>query len=503
MSIDKGVSTLTVPADSFYLPVVRNYVGQVARSMGFSEKDIYAISLATAEACANVIQHAYLPGEEATFDVICEVYSLGLKVIIRDRGLPFSVEQVKKFSIDDVLEGKSPSGLGLFLMEKNADGISFHNLGLDGKEVHLVKFIHRRRIEDYFDKSKLNIYEQPKSDRKKPIEKIACRIELMKPSQAIEISQCAYRTYGYNYISDFIYYPDRVVEMNKRGELISAVAIAEKTGEVMGHAALEIDAVRELPELGVAFTKPQFRNQGCFNSITDYLLSKAKDKKEKGVYARAVTAHPYSQKALLKNGFRECGVVVGLAPETLFQKLQDVPKQRESVVVLFRNVGNPSMADLYAPVGHKKMLKKIYDNIEIPVNWLDVDDVDKNILSGKRASVNTTVSNSLMNAVISVEKYGYNVIDEISLSLKRLSRERLETIQLYLNLQDPFTVLFSADFEKLGFFFGGILPARRWHNLILQYLNNIVIDYGKVSIASSFGEGLLCYIKECDPGSNL
>jgi len=111
---EKKVSTLTVPAQHSYLSVVRTYVGEIARNMGFSEQDVDGIVLATSEAAANVVEHAFLPEEDASFELVCEASSLELKVIVRDRGLPFEPGQIERFSIDNILEGKKPAGLGFF-----------------------------------------------------------------------------------------------------------------------------------------------------------------------------------------------------------------------------------------------------------------------------------------------------------------------------------------------------------------------------------------------------
>ena len=90
---EKKHSVLTVPVDRFYLSVVRSYVREIAQKVGFSEEDVNGIVLATDEAATNVIEHAFLPGEAATYTVACEVSGRGLKVIIRDKGLPFAPEQ--------------------------------------------------------------------------------------------------------------------------------------------------------------------------------------------------------------------------------------------------------------------------------------------------------------------------------------------------------------------------------------------------------------------------
>jgi serine/threonine-protein kinase RsbW len=492
----RRVSTLTIPVDTSILPAVRAYVGEIARGAGLSQKDSDGVALAASEACSNVIEHAFLPGEEATFDIACEVTPLNLKVIVKDKGLPFSPDRVERFSIDSVMDGDEPKGLGLFLMEKNVDKLSFNNRGFEGKEVCLVKYFHKKGLKDALKESEQKAYRESLFTAQEPVAVIPYRIGLMEPSQAIEISQCAYRTYGYNYISEFIYYPERIAEMNQRGELISAVAVTDAKREVMSHAALELDDDAEVMELGVAFTKPEFRQQGCLNALTEYLVDRARDKGIKGLYARAVTTHTYSQKAIIRNGFRDCGVFLGLAPRTLFQKVTGDSRHRESIIMFFRGVDKIPAPKLYAPARHKEMLKRIYKNIGVAARWAPPKKSGRR--TGRQSVISTRVNNTLLNAKIRVRKYGKNAIDDIKHSLRELCKEKIETISLYLDLRDPLTALYVDDFERMGFIFSGVLPTNSSQYLILQYLNNLIIDYDKIRIESAFSKELLAYIRAYD-----
>ena len=52
----------------------------------------------------------------------------------------------------------------------------------------------------------------------------------------------------------------------------------------------------------------------------------------------------------------------------------------------------------------------------------------------------------------------------------------------------------------MGFFFAGILPESRIGDaLILQYLNNVRLEYDKIQLLSDISKELLNYIKERDP----
>ena len=82
----------------------------------------------------------------------------------------------------------------------------------------------------------------------------------------------------------------------------------------------------------------------------------------------------------------------------------------------------------------------------------------------------------------------------------QLRLRRIDIIHLYLDLEDPQTSGMVRQFEFMGFFFAGILPGvLPGDALILQYLNNVPIDYDKIKTASQLTERLLEYIRNLDP----
>jgi serine/threonine-protein kinase RsbW len=78
--------------------------------------------------------------------------------------------------------------------------------------------------------------------------------------------------------------------------------------------------------------------------------------------------------------------------------------------------------------------------------------------------------------------------------------KQIACITLVLSLEDPLTYFLTSEFEKTGFFFSGIIPQTMIGDaLILQYLNNVAIDYGKVKVYTDYSKDILAYIKSCDP----
>jgi serine/threonine-protein kinase RsbW len=71
-------------------------------------------------------------------------------------------------------------------------------------------------------------------------------------------------------------------------------------------------------------------------------------------------------------------------------------------------------------------------------------------------------------------------------------------------MSDPLTGIYAPQLEKLGFFFAGILPGgfKNGDALILQYLNNVPIDYDAIQVKSAIAQKLLAYVRQQDPNIN-
>ena len=103
-----------------------------------------------------------------------------------------------------------------------------------------------------------------------------------------------------------------------------------------------------------------------------------------------------------------------------------------------------------------------------------------------------------------MKRCGQNIVREVRNHLRRFCLQQTACINLFLNLEDPATYAMTEEFEKLGFFFGGVLPcARIGDTRILQYLNNVDLAYEKIAAHSDMAKELLGYIRAHDPNASL
>lgn len=372
------------------------------------------------------------------------------------------------------------------------DDVTFHNLGRNGNELHLVKYF------DQHIKQLTGTEKHPKAaeseTQKLPDEdNVSYTVRRMKSGEEIEVSKVAYVSYGYSYFYDTIYYPDRLRDLNLKDDIISFVAVKD-TGEIIAHTAFERGEDKNVPELGMGFTNPKYRGKGCLNNLTTALLTEAEERKFTGIFAQAVTTHPFSQKTMIKFGFRECALLLSVSFDISFRDIEQKKAQRESLLVSFRYVMKPDKLVIYPPGHHKEIITGLYDHIGIKpaIEHADMQKIPEN-----DESILFVIPNQNFNtANIWIKAYGKNIIQEVYQIFKHLCVNRTETIYLKMRLNDPFTAKYTAEFEKMGFFFSGILPQSKGNDvLILQYLNNYVIDFNQLKIASDKGAEIVEYVK--------
>ena len=267
----------------------------------------------------------------------------------------------------------------------------------------------------------------------------------------------------------------------------------------MTHTALEHFRKKwDVPEMGMAFTKPKFRGQGCMTKLNELLTEQAKEKGIKGMFAKGVTTHPYSQKALLRGGFKDCAILIGLSPPKTFEGMKEQGAQRETLIVCYFKFIDQNLK-IYATPDHKDMIEKIYQNIGIDAKVLIPENSKMGSTGMVQSDVEVEVKDLLNFANIYINKCGESIKLEIEQRVKELCEKKIETINLYLDLCGENSVNYVKDIEELGFFFAGVFPNDKKQYLVLQYLNNVPIDYDKIVIVSEFVKELGEYVKACDP----
>jgi serine/threonine-protein kinase RsbW len=108
-----------------FLDEIREFVGEVARKGGFSDKDVYNIQLATDEAASNMIEHSYENIPDGVIDLSCGMEGEQIRIVLIDYGEPFDPSIIPLPDLKADLSDRKIGGLGIFLMRKLMDEVHY------------------------------------------------------------------------------------------------------------------------------------------------------------------------------------------------------------------------------------------------------------------------------------------------------------------------------------------------------------------------------------------
>jgi serine/threonine-protein kinase RsbW len=121
------------------LEKISDFITDCANQAGLSDVEVYAVQLAVDEAATNIIEHGYGQECPSRIDVTCEFLNDGLKVVIYDDAEPFDLSLVPQPAINVSLDDIKPRGLGIFLMRKMMDEVTYESSTDMGNTLTMIK----------------------------------------------------------------------------------------------------------------------------------------------------------------------------------------------------------------------------------------------------------------------------------------------------------------------------------------------------------------------------
>jgi anti-sigma regulatory factor (Ser/Thr protein kinase) len=474
---EEQIARVTVRAESDFLTPLVSFVEHTAERLGLGGDETGHLKQAVETVCLNVIDNAFGPDDDGRYDVHV-LRRPGLVVVaVEDQGLPFDYRRLQDGEDRSVLE----------ILHRAFDETRFINLGRGGNKVELVKHLPHADVRDHLPE------EEHRINAEAPVapEDVQIEIRMMRPEESFELSRCVYRSYGYSYDWDYIYYPEKIRELQEKGVMRSCIAVTPE-GEFVGHLAITLEHPNSpVGEAGQAVVDPRFRGHHLFPKMKTFMAEWAADAGMYGLYSEATAVHPYSQKGNLHLGARETGFLLGYIPASVSYKQigEERGGRRGSVALIYMRVRDEPEREIYPPQPYLEAVGRIVEH-----NGLRriMGEVPGKTTQPSRISVEVRQDHNL--AFVRVEEPGANLEELIHGHLRDLCLHRVDCIYVDLPLSHPATASAAAGLKGLGVFFGGIIPEAHPAGgdvLRLQYLNNVEIQPGDVSTASDFGEELL------------
>ncbi|WP_059105950.1 anti-sigma B factor RsbW [Shouchella shacheensis] len=137
---------MELPAKAEYVGIARLTVSGIANRLGFSYDDIEDIKIAVAEACTNVVEHAY--SKDGVMCLTSVIHEDRIQVIVADRGQSFDFEGVENrlgpINVEKPVGELKEGGLGLFLISTLMDKVEFNKE--NGVMLVMTKYLHESGV---------------------------------------------------------------------------------------------------------------------------------------------------------------------------------------------------------------------------------------------------------------------------------------------------------------------------------------------------------------------
>ncbi len=445
---------LDLPGHPYSLTLARALTTELARLGGLEPA---RLGSAAEAAVQNILR--YTPG---SFELRAELNGHDLILHLVDRGAPMAGAV------------RATEGHGLEKIVAAVDEVRWVPLGKEGKELFLRCKVPHADVRAG-DSPEVISHDAPLA----PPQEYGVR--RLQAEDAPGVARLTYQVYGYGYQHEEMYFPERLVAMNRSGLLYSMVAL-DAAGEVVGHYALELAPDRPVAEAGEAFVSPLHRGRKLMERMGEQLEADAPGLGLKGIFSEAVTLHPYSQRAAEGFGRTPCGLAINLIPHE---------GGRTTCVVYFQHLRKPERRTVYLPTRYREKLLELYGLL------------GDNVVEGTAAPL-AEEPGSLRVELQPDYKYGnirvlhpaHDSAAQIQQALEDLrDLGQVPSVYLELPLYHPGTPALVEQVRPLGFGFAALTPlfSHEGDILRLQWLAE-PIEPARIHLNSDGTRALLEYI---------
>ncbi len=438
---------LTVNNSLRVLPVVRSFVSDSLSETSLEEELHNRLVELIVQTVEDAICHAYQPNEDGDISIRIKESHGKLELTVRDYGMPQDVLALESQLHQD--NGKNTRLFGISCKDI-ADEVHWTGFGREGKALNICKWLHNTDITESSSEAELSRF----SSDIEPAPEQEYTIRRMEEGEGLQVSQLIYKAYGGTYFNADIYYPERIESLNKRGINLSYVALDDH-GRVVGHYALERNVEGPVAEGGEAVVDPAHRGRKLLEKMKQIALKEARQMELAGVYADAVTVHPYTQKSNVRFGAKLACANLGIAPcnEHFLGLAEDLP-QRVSCLLYYMHLGGIERRKRsYVPGMHRQIVEEIYNNLGFSVEFGNEKQPEG------RGECSVTIDACAGKAFIRFSRIGEDTVHTVRHTRRELvEHSHAEVFYADLPLTDPGTPAVVRALDDFGFSIAGIAP---------------------------------------------
>lgn len=417
-------------------------------------------ALAVDELVTNIVRFAFR-GEPGTFTLIFRHDLSRVELIARELGEPFDPEG-HRYNPDRARREGDFDGAGFHIVRHLTDDFTFLNRGREGKEFQLMLRIPSEHIAERIPDTELSSPE--------PNAEPTYHLALATPADAEDIAKLIYRTYGYSYAKESLYFPDRIERALRQGDKFGVI-VRTDAGEPVGSFSVLRSTDSEIGEVGEAVVSEGHRRRGLMTRMLKMLLDEATNRGLLGAFGEAVTAHTISQRVNQHFGMHSTALMLATFKIERFKGLIDQYPQPVSVVIDFRPLVEVDTVTAYLPDAYADLLTAIYDELDIAVDTPPVPPTPQ----PDTASIDVHINQRDQRATLVVERFGADLVEQVEQTIQDLAHEDLHVLYIDLPLDAPGTIDATPRLRDIDFVLAGLMPMFHHERDYLR-LQRVFID---------------------------
>ena len=446
---------LHISTDEEVVGPVSDFTYSWCLNCGMPGADARRFTVAVSELITDIILFAYPTDGKAFFDITFWHTLSNVEIVISEVGEPFDPDRHRYNPVKAVKEGDF-EGAGFRLIRRFCDEFLFINKGKEGKEFHLTKSIAVHDIDEKLEQSRV---EKPIEPDVEEVEKPGLLAEDFKysqitPADAEDIAKLIYRTYGYTYSKEDLYFPKKIAKTLLGKEKLGII-VRNDEGLAVGYFAVLKKQDSNIGEVGEAVVSSSYRKRGIMSKMMEHLISIAREHKLSGIFGKAVTLHPVSQKVNHKFGFKTTALLMTDSIKVKFKGFHEDYPQPISVVVDFLPLIKKSNKIVYLPEKYRDIILETYEELGISVTLQE----PLTPKMSEKSDISLNINYTDASALLVVRKYGPDFRSVFGDMLKSLEeQEDLNTIYLDLPLENSATPTQYQTIKDFGFIYSGLVP---------------------------------------------
>lgn len=300
MSSKSFSSSIQVPPESRFVASTLNYIISFAKNLDCPNDSLERLKGAMTKILNRLMNNDRNDRWAEPLEITLKVEGFQFHLIIDNHGSPLFLQseaaaQLDQNAYQDFLDAR-----------EILPTITFSNRGRAGQRIHV----------------RLELATSPESELPPSIADDEIFFRDLELGDMAELSRLFYAVYGYAYIDEVVYFPERMAQRIKNQKLVSRVACLAN-GRMVGHVGLVKQNDHPLvyePALGVV--DPTINSSGIFSRLFKEIMEICQKLPMSYCFYDIVTNHDYSQRLISRYGSTETALFVGAQISETQAKLQ-------------------------------------------------------------------------------------------------------------------------------------------------------------------------------------